>query len=134
MNPENPSKPARILVIEDEEAIRVPLVDTLEDEGFEVLEAADGERGLALALTEDPDLILLDLMLPKVDGFTILRDIRRDRVTAPVVILSAWELARITRARPDICSDTTGLRLCGMADEPFCLLEKNSSTSRTSVR
>ena len=76
-----PSKRPRILVIEDEESIRVPLVDTLEDEGFEVLEAADGERGRHLALTEDPDLILLDLMLPKVDGFTILRDVRRDRGT-----------------------------------------------------
>ena len=83
------SKPKRILVIEDEESIRVPLVDTLEDEGFEVLAAADGELGRQLALTEDPDLILLDLMLPRVDGFTILRDVRRDRVTAPVVILSA---------------------------------------------
>jgi DNA-binding response OmpR family regulator len=89
MNSESHSKPKRILVIEDEEAIRVPLVDTLEDEGFEVLAAADGERGRELALTEDPDLILLDLMLPGVDGFTILRELRRDRVTAPVVILSA---------------------------------------------
>jgi len=79
----------RILVIEDEESIRVPLVDTLEDEGFEVLAAADGERGRQLALTEDPDVVLLDLMLPSVDGFTILRDLRRDRVSAAVIILSA---------------------------------------------
>jgi len=89
MSSSGDAKRPRILVIEDEESIRVPLVDTLEDEGFEVLEAGDGERGRHLALTEDPDLILLDLMLPKVDGFTILRDVRRDRVTAPVVILSA---------------------------------------------
>jgi len=79
----------KILVIEDEESIRVPLVDALEDEGFEVLVAADGDTGLALGLREDPDLILLDLMLPGLDGFEILSVLRADRVTAPVVILSA---------------------------------------------
>jgi two-component system response regulator RegX3 len=81
--------PKKILVIEDEESIRVPLVDALEDEGFSVLVAADGEAGLTLGLREDPDLILLDLMLPGLDGFELLSALRADRVTAPVVILSA---------------------------------------------
>ena len=79
----------RLLLIEDEDAIREPLVDALTDEGYAVLEAADGEQGLALALREDPDLILLDLMLPKRDGFSVLRAIRADRLTAPVIVLSA---------------------------------------------
>ena len=48
--------------------------------------------------------------------------------------IAAWVLARTTRARPLICSQVMGLRLCGMADEPFCFSLKNSSASRTSVR
>ena len=57
--------------------------------GFEVLEAADGELGLALALREGPEVILLDLMLPKRDGFSVLRALREDRLGAAVIILSA---------------------------------------------
>lgn len=79
----------RVLVIEDEDAIRIPLVDALHDEGLDVLEAEDGDTGLALALREDPDVILLDLMLPGCDGFELLRRLRRDRCTTPVVIMSA---------------------------------------------
>ncbi len=80
---------ARVLLIEDEESIRLPLVDLLEDEGFQVLAAEDGERGLELAPREDPDLILLDLMLPRLDGFGVLRALRRDRLEAPVIVLTA---------------------------------------------
>ena len=79
----------RILLVEDEPSIRLPLTDELEDAGYEVLEAADGQVGLDLALREDPDLILLDLMLPVRDGFSVLRAIRADRLTAPVIVLSA---------------------------------------------
>ena len=82
-----PSK--RILVVEDEEPLRMALADALGAEGYEVLEAGDGERGLDLALREGPDVVLLDLMLPKRDGFSVLRAIREDRLTAPVLILSA---------------------------------------------
>lgn len=80
---------ARILVVEDEAALRMALVDALAAEGFEVLEAADGESGLALALSEGPELILLDLMLPRLDGLSVLRKLREDRLAAPVLILSA---------------------------------------------
>ena len=79
----------RILVVEDEEPLRMALVDALRAEGFEVLEAADGEAGLRMALREDPDVILLDLMLPKRDGFSVLRALRKDRLSAAVLILSA---------------------------------------------
>ena len=65
------------------------LVDALTAEGYDVLEAADGEVGLELALREGPDVILLDLMLPKRDGFSVLRALREDRLTCPVLILSA---------------------------------------------
>ena len=79
----------RCLLVEDEEALRMALADALRAEGFDVLEAGDGEEGLALALSEGPELILLDLMLPKRDGFSVLRAIREDRLTSAVVILSA---------------------------------------------
>lgn len=79
----------RVLVIEDEKLLRMALVDALSSEGFDVLEAADGERGLGLALAEGPDLILLDLMLPRRDGFSVLRAIRQDRLASHVIILSA---------------------------------------------
>jgi len=80
---------ARILVVEDEETLRMALGDALRAQGFEVLEAADGEAGLALALSEGPDVVLLDLMLPRRDGFSVLRALREDRLASAVVILSA---------------------------------------------
>ena len=80
---------ARILIVEDEEPLRMALADALVAEGYQVLEAADGDEGLALALREDPSAILLDLMLPKRDGFSVLRALREDRLCAPVLILSA---------------------------------------------
>ena len=79
----------RVLVIEDEEPLRLALVDALRGEKFTVLEASDGEAGLALALREAPDLVLLDLMLPKRDGFSVLRAMRQDRLESAVIILSA---------------------------------------------
>ena len=81
--------PGRILIVEDEENLRMALADALSAEGYEVLEAADGETGLALALREGPDVVLLDLMLPGRDGFSVLRALREDRLTAPVLVLSA---------------------------------------------
>jgi len=80
---------ARILVIEDEETLRMALVDALRAQGFGVLEAADGAQGLALALSEGPEVVLLDLMLPVRDGFSVLRALREDRLAAAVIILSA---------------------------------------------
>lgn len=89
MTSDTPLNGARVLVIEDEDAIRIPLVDALADEGVTVLEAETGDAGLELALRTDPDVILLDLMLPGCDGFELLRRLRRDRCTTPVVIMSA---------------------------------------------
>ena len=80
---------ARVLIVEDEEALRMALADALRAEGFAVLEAGDGEAGYELAVREDPDLVLLDLMLPRRDGYSVLKGLRQDRLTAPVMILSA---------------------------------------------
>jgi len=79
----------RVLVVEDEPSIRMPLADALRGDGYDVLEAGDGDAAVELALREDPDAVLLDLMLPKRDGFAVLRALREDRLTATVLILSA---------------------------------------------
>jgi two-component system alkaline phosphatase synthesis response regulator PhoP len=79
----------RVLVVEDEAPIRMARADALAHEGFSVLEAADGTRGLELALCEAPEVVLLDLMLPGRDGFSVLRAIRQDRLQSAVIILSA---------------------------------------------
>lgn len=79
-----------ILIIEDEEATLKVLVAKFKHEGFEVLEARDGEEGLAISLKEKPDLILLDIIMPKMDGITYLKELRKDSwgKSVPVVILT----------------------------------------------
>lgn len=80
---------ARILVVEDEPSLRMGMVDGLLSEGFEVEEAADGEAGLNAAMNQSFDAMVLDLMLPKLDGFEVLRRLREKRNGIPVLILSA---------------------------------------------
>ena len=79
----------RILIIEDEATMRLALRDILEAEGYRILTAADGEAGQEMALAEKPDLILLDVMLPKLDGFSLCADLRRLAITTPVLMLTA---------------------------------------------
>ena len=80
-----------ILVVEDEEDIRQLLVFHLEREGYATLEAADGKTGLALARSREPALMLLDVMLPVMDGFAVCKELERDPKTAsiPVIMLTA---------------------------------------------
>jgi DNA-binding response OmpR family regulator len=80
---------ARILIVEDEPALLRGLKDTFEGKGFEVLTAPDGECGMNLALTASPDLVLLDIMLPKVNGYEICRAMRERNIDAPVIMLTA---------------------------------------------
>src|SRR3972149_215634 len=79
----------KILTIEDDPAIRRGIIDALRFAGYQTLEAADGETGLEMAIKCDFDLLLLDLVLPKRDGFAILEEVRRLRPTLPVIILTA---------------------------------------------
>lgn len=83
-----------ILVVEDDPAIREGLTDALEMEGYAVLTAPDGAAGLELGLTHDPDLIVLDVMMPRMDGFEVLRRLRADRLDTPVLMLTARGLER----------------------------------------
>ena len=81
----------RILIVEDEKNIVDILTFNLNREGYETLEAYDGAAGLQLALEQNPDLILLDLMLPKMNGFDVCRNLRKENRSTPVIMLTARE-------------------------------------------
>ena len=80
---------ARILVIEDELPMRTALADCLEAEGYRVLTAADGPAGLERAVREMPDLVLLDIMMPRLDGCALCAELRRLSIPTPVLMLTA---------------------------------------------
>lgn len=79
----------RILVVEDDETIALFVGNGLKQAGYAVDHAFEGEAGLHLALTESYDLVILDLMLPKIDGLTVLTRLRQENRSLPVIILSA---------------------------------------------
>ena len=79
----------RILVIEDEPAILRGLADNLKFESYEVLTAGDGESGYELLLTGRPDLVILDLMLPKMSGYEVCRKARAAGIRTPIMMLTA---------------------------------------------
>jgi DNA-binding response OmpR family regulator len=82
----------RILIIEDEESMRKALEEILQEEGFETESAADGEKGLGMICDGSYDLIILDIILPKKDGFEVLRELKKCRKEGekktPVVLLT----------------------------------------------
>ncbi|MEM7308085.1 MAG: response regulator transcription factor [Planctomycetota bacterium] len=78
-----------VLVVEDDAAIRRGIVDSLRFAGYGVFEAGDGEAGLKTALSAGPDLVLLDVLMPKKDGFEVLDELRRSRPNLPVIMLTA---------------------------------------------
>src|SRR5437867_10111969 len=80
--------PARVLVVDDEKMVTEVVGSYLEREGFEVALAADGEEALRLAREQSPDLVILDLMLPKIDGLEVCRALRRDS-QVPIIMLTA---------------------------------------------
>ena len=83
-----PTKKTRILLIEDEDDLRSALKINLKEQGYKVLTAADGHDGLDKAMNKNPDLILLDLMLPGIDGLSLLHTLRQES-EVPVLILTA---------------------------------------------
>jgi len=78
-----------VLIIEDDPAMLRGLTDNFRMEGYRVETAADGEEGLRLAFDAAPDLIVLDIMLPKVNGYEICRQVRKEGLTVPVIMLTA---------------------------------------------
>ncbi len=81
----------RVLVVDDEQNIVDILQFNLEKEGYEVITAADGLEGLKLARSEDPDLILLDVMMPEMDGFQVCQELRKEDKLTPIIMLTARE-------------------------------------------
>ena len=79
----------RILVIEDDAQLRLGLKDNLEVEGYHVLTAVDGESGVRAVTTEHPDVVVLDVLLPAMNGFDVCRAIRARGITTPVLMLTA---------------------------------------------
>ena len=79
----------KILIIEDEESILMALEDNLGLEGYEVACASDGEQGLSMALEQKYDLLILDIMLPKMDGFEVCKQLRKEGITTPILMLTA---------------------------------------------
>ena len=79
---------ATILIVDDHQSVRVLVADYLGEQGYRVLTASDGDEGLIIARRTKPDLVLLDVMMPKLDGFGFLQAYRRD-CTAPVILLTA---------------------------------------------
>lgn len=97
----------RILVVEDEQLTRQALVDELAGEGFEVLQAVNGEEGLNTALREHPDLVLLDIVMPKMDGVTVMSKLREDAwgKDVPIIMLTVLDsddaiLGKIVENKP----------------------------------
>jgi len=84
---------SKILFVEDEPTLQKTLGDVLAKEGYDIKTASDGEEGLALAKKFKPDLMLLDLILPKKDGFTVLKEIKADEELKyiPVIVLTNLE-------------------------------------------
>ncbi len=106
----------RILIVEDNAELAFGLRNNLEIEGYAIDVATDGQAGLDAALQSPPDLMILDLMLPKLDGFRVLRSIRDAGLTLPILILTA---------KGDESDKVRGLKM-GADDyvtKPFALLE-----------
>src|SRR5215470_3396522 len=106
----------RILLVEDEEDLRMTLCDRLKAEGYVAEAAADGEEGLRKAVHNSYDLIILDVMLPKKNGFDVCRDIRNAGIVTPIIMLTA---------RGQLVDKVLGLKI-GADDyltKPFEILE-----------
>jgi len=83
------SRPARILVVEDEPNMVAGLRDNFEFEGYEVITARDGIEGLRRALEESPDLVVLDVMMPRMSGLEVCKQLRAQRGSIPIIMLTA---------------------------------------------
>jgi twitching motility two-component system response regulator PilH len=115
------AKKTRILLIEDSKFLRVASERALQRAGYLVSAAPDGEEGIRLARTETPDLILLDLLLPKVSGLDVLKAIKNDAATGhiPVVVISGLSGRNAERLGADGAS--------GFLEKSALTLEKGSS-------
>jgi two-component system alkaline phosphatase synthesis response regulator PhoP len=85
----SPGKSARILIVEDEPAMVAGLRDNFEFEGYDVISAEDGVAGLERALADDPDLVVLDVMMPRMSGLDVCKQLKARRPAIPIIMLTA---------------------------------------------
>lgn len=78
---------ARILIVDDSSDVRLALATILEDAGHDIVEAEDGDQVFDLAIAENPDLVLLDVMMPRVNGFDALATLKADTRTNPIPVI-----------------------------------------------
>jgi two-component system, OmpR family, alkaline phosphatase synthesis response regulator PhoP len=116
----------KVLIVDDEQSIRLVCRVNLDSAGFETLEAADGAEALALARSERPDLILLDIMLPTLDGWLVADELARDEATREIPIL-------FLSARSEHADLRRGYELGGIGyiTKPFDAVELPQIVSRT---
>jgi len=92
----------KILFIEDESALQKTFGEILKQGGYEMISALDGETGLRLAKSEKPDLILLDLILPKMHGFEVLKKLKEDKETKDIPVIVLTNLEKIEDVEKDL--------------------------------
>src|SRR5712692_10958582 len=85
----NAARKTRILIVEDEPAMVAGLRDNFEYEGYEVISAADGAEGLDRALSDNPDLVVLDVMMPRMSGLDVCKQLKSQRPSIPIIMLTA---------------------------------------------
>ncbi|MFI5660921.1 response regulator transcription factor [Streptomyces sp. NPDC051684] len=126
----------RLLVVDDEPAILDVLVTSLEFLGYEVDQAATGRAALAAVRDHDPHLVLLDVMLPDIDGFEVVRRLRRAGATTPVIFLTARESGRDIVGGLDLGADdyiTKPFRLAEVAARVRAVLRRGDSRAESSL-
>lgn len=94
-NKPKPKFKSKILLVEDDEMLAEMYVTKFSKEGFQIMKAEDGATGLELAKKERPDLILLDIIMPKLDGFAVLKELKKDPNTANTHILILTNLGQV---------------------------------------
>ena len=88
MNPLESKKPAKVLIVDDDAAVRRALLRQMQVLGYQVIEAGDGLQGLAMLKLHQPDFVLLDLHMPRMDGHSFLKEMATAKSTAEVIVLS----------------------------------------------
>jgi len=106
----------RVLVVEDDLSILTGVSMNLRFEGYEVLQAQDGARGLEMAVSDAPDIIVLDVMMPKLNGYEVLKELRSRGVRTPVLVLSAKGMERDKVLGLDLGADDYVVKPFGVAE------------------
>jgi len=106
----------RILVVEDDLSILTGVSMNLRYEGYEVLQAQDGAHGLEMAVSDTPDLIVLDVMMPRLNGYEVLRELRSRGLRTPVLVLSAKGMERDKVLGLDLGADDYVVKPFGVAE------------------